>query len=131
MPVSAQTACPALPASFLVFPLSFLLQKTLGVFLVWRSPSDNVEVTADVAFTLLNREDFAESRAFQVQRASFRYFSFLFFSSSRIRETRFELSLFSSSRSDQLSNGDGSFIKIAELLTYRPRFVDANGEFQV
>ena len=59
------------------FPLSFL-QKTLGVFLVWRSPSDNVEVTADVAFTLLNREDFAESRAFQVQRASFRYFSFLF-----------------------------------------------------
>ncbi len=59
------------------FPLSFVLQKTLGVFLVWRSPSDNVEVTADVAFTLLNREDFAESRAFQVQRASFRYFSLL------------------------------------------------------
>ncbi len=34
-------------------------------------------------------------------------------------------------RSGYLSNGNGSFIKIAELLTHRPRFVDTNGEFQV
>ena len=55
--------------------------------------------------TLLNREYFGENRSFMIKKATFDH--------------------------EHLSNGNGSFIKIADLLTHRPRFTDSNGEFQV
>ena len=80
-------------------------QKTLGIYLLWRNPSENLHVSLDVSFTLLNRECYSESRSLSLPRSSF--------------------------RQGFASSGVGSFIKIADLLTHRPRFVDANGEFQV
>ena len=58
-----------------------------------------------VVVTLLNREYFGENRSFQLTKANF--------------------------DKDNISNGDPNFIKLADLLTHRPRFTDHNGEFQV
>ena len=70
--------------------------QTLGILLVWKSPSDGVKVQLDLSITLLNRENFSENRSFRISAAEFE---------ARNRE----------------SAGNRNFIKIAELLTHRPR----------
>lgn len=80
-------------------------EKTLGIYLVWRSPSDGVNVSLDLRVTLLNREAFDENRTFTMRKATF--------------------------LTGYHQNGNRGFIKIGDLLTHRPRFVDTNGEFQV
>ena len=81
------------------------IPQTLGIYLVWRSPSEGMNVSLDMNVTLLNRENFHENRSFLIRRATF--------------------------QSGYHQNGNRAFIKIADLLTHRPRFVDTNGEFQV
>ncbi|TRY60992.1 hypothetical protein TCAL_08404 [Tigriopus californicus] len=82
-----------------------LKRDTLGIYLVWRSPSDGVNVSLDLRVTLLNREAFDENRTFTMRKATF--------------------------LTGYHQNGNRGFIKIGDLLTHRPRFVDTNGEFQV
>jgi hypothetical protein len=50
--------------------LNFFFQ-TLGILLVWKSPSDGVKVQLDLSITLLNRENFAENRNFKIAAAEF------------------------------------------------------------
>lgn len=83
-------------------PSSF---QTLGITLNWKSRSENVNVNLDVSFTLMNREKFTENKSFSMTSASF--------------------------NQQDYSQGNTSFLKIADLLTHRPRFVDNNGEFIV
>jgi hypothetical protein len=45
--------------------------QTLGILLVWKSPSDGVKVQLDLSITLLNRENFAENRNFKISAAEF------------------------------------------------------------
>lgn len=73
--------------------------------MIWRSSSEGVEVNVKAVVTLLNREFFGENRSFTLNRACF--------------------------TKDNSRQGNLSFIKIADLLTHRPRFTDHNGEFQV
>eukprot|EP00095_Tigriopus_kingsejongensis_P006112 maker-scaffold872_size86337-snap-gene-0.17 protein:Tk06112 transcript:maker-scaffold872_size86337-snap-gene-0.17-mRNA-1 annotation:"PREDICTED: uncharacterized protein LOC103573133" len=80
-------------------------EKTLGIYLVWRSPSEGINVSLDLMVTLLNREAFDENRSFSIRKATF--------------------------LTGYHQNGNRGFIKIGDLLTHRPRFVDTNGEFQV
>ena len=81
------------------------IPQALGISLLWRSASEGVNVKLNLCVTLLNREYFGENRSFMIKKATFDH--------------------------EHLSNGNGSFIKIADLLTHRPRFTDSNGEFQV
>ena len=79
--------------------------QNLGISLIWRSSSEGLEVNVKAVVTLLNREFFGENRSFTLNRACF--------------------------TQDNSQQGNLSFIKIADLLTHRPRFTDHNGEFQV
>ena len=45
--------------------------KALGVYLVWRNPSDGMRVFVDFSITLLNREHFTENQTFATQKAKF------------------------------------------------------------
>jgi hypothetical protein len=72
---------------------------------VWKSPTDGVNVNLNLTVTLLNREFFGENRTFCMKKATY--------------------------SKDNVSNGNRIFIKIGDLLTHRPRFMDSNGEFQV
>ena len=85
--------------------LALFTLQNLGVALVWRSPSDGVNVELEVSFTLLNREHFSENKTFALPNATFNH--------------------------TQVRNGNTCFIKVGDLLTHRPRYVDTNGEFIV
>ena len=85
--------------------LNYMSFQTLGISLLWRSPSDSLKVSIKVGVTLLNREYFGENRSFKINKAVF--------------------------DKDNASNGNLNFIKLGDLLTHRPRFTDHNGEFQV
>ena len=87
-----------------VSSLSLFLQA-LGIYLLWRSPSEGVNVSLEVTVTLLNRENFKDNRTFTIRRAGYRH--------------------------GFLSNGNRAFITIADILTHRPRYLDQNGEFQI
>ena len=86
----------------------------LGISLLWKSPSQRINIDVDLTVTLLNRESFTENQHFQIPNANF-YMSH------------------GESNSSEYStvNGNRSFISIADLLSHRPRFVDINGEFQI
>ena len=73
--------------------------------LIWRNPSEGMNVILNLCVTLLNREYFGDNKSFVIKRALF--------------------------NSEHVTNGNSSLIKVADLLTHRPRFTDANGEFQV
>lgn len=45
--------------------------KTLGVYLIWRSPSDGMKVQVDFAVTLLNRDHFTLNQSFAKKAAKF------------------------------------------------------------
>ena len=45
--------------------------KALGVYLVWRNPSDGMRVFLDFSITLLNREHFTDNQTFTTQKAKF------------------------------------------------------------
>ena len=83
----------------------FHLFQALGVSLIWRNPSEGMNVILNLCVTLLNREYFGDNKSFVIKRALF--------------------------NSEHFTNGNSSLIKVADLLTHRPRFTDANGEFQV
>ena len=73
--------------------------------LIWRNPSEGMNVHLNLCVTLLNREYFGDNKSFVIKRALF--------------------------NSEHVTNGNSSLIKVADLLTHRPRYTDANGEFQV
>jgi len=95
----------------------------VGASLLWRSSSSEVTVCLDFAFTLVNREHFAESKGFAASAAVF--------------------------NAGNAARGSKTFVTVADLLTHRwmnllkdtkkasliasprPRFVDSNGEFLV
>ena len=91
----------------------------LGVSLVWKSPSPGVYVNLDLQVTLLNRENFIENLQFSVSNAQYSMPQDIH-QNRKIGDTR-----------NVLENGNRSFLSIADLLSYRPRFVDTNGEFQI
>ena len=90
---------------FVHFKCKSHLFQALGVSLIWRNPSEGMNVILNLCVTLLNREYFGDNKSFVIKRALF--------------------------NSEHVTNGNSSLIKVADLLTHRPRFTDANGEFQV
>jgi hypothetical protein len=46
-------------------------EKTLGVYLVWRNPSDGVKVILDFAITLLNRDHFSLNQSYTAKTIKF------------------------------------------------------------
>ena len=82
-------------------------------------PSPGVYVNLDLQVTLLNRENFIENLQFSVSNAQYSMPQDIH-QNRKIGDTR-----------NVLENGNRSFLSIADLLSYRPRFVDTNGEFQI
>lgn len=77
--------------------------KVLGVYLVWKSPSDGMRVYVDFTFTLLNREHFSVNEAFTGKQVKFTY--------------------------DSPAQGNRNYIPVSDL--YARNFTDTNGEFQL
>lgn len=48
-------------------------EKVLGVYLVWRNPSEGMKVHVDFSFTLLNREHFSANETFSGKSVKFSY----------------------------------------------------------
>jgi hypothetical protein len=48
-------------------------EKTLGVYLVWRSPSNGMKVAVDFGMTLLNRDHFTENQTFSRKNVKFNW----------------------------------------------------------
>ena len=77
--------------------------KVLGVYLVWRNPSEGMRVYVDFTFTLLNREHFSVNEAFSGKQVKFTY--------------------------DSPAQGNRNYIPVNDL--YARNFTDTNGEFQL
>jgi hypothetical protein len=77
--------------------------KVLGVYLVWRNPSEGMRVYVDFTFTLLNREHFSVNEAFSGKQVKFTY--------------------------DSPAQGNRNYIPVSDL--YARNFTDTNGEFQL
>ena len=57
--------CPLFSYGYHRWAIAFTRQeKTVGVFLVWRNPSEGKRVNADFSVTLLNREHFSQNICF-------------------------------------------------------------------
>ncbi|GLH08670.1 Protein of unknown function, partial [Gryllus bimaculatus] len=77
--------------------------KVLGVYLVWRNPSEGMRVYVDFTFTLLNREHFSVNEAFSGKQVKF--------------------------SADAPAQGNRNYIPVSDL--YARNFTDTNGEFQL
>lgn len=77
--------------------------NVLGVYLVWRNPSEGLRVYIDFAFTLLNREHFSANETFSGRQIKFTF--------------------------DSPAQGNRRYIPVDDL--YDRNFTDANGEFQL
>ena len=77
--------------------------KVLGVYLVWRNPSEGMRVYIDFSFTLLNREHFSANETFSGRQIKFTF--------------------------DSPAQGNRRYIPVDDL--YERNFTDANGEFQL
>ncbi|XP_046398446.1 uncharacterized protein LOC124165208 [Ischnura elegans] len=77
--------------------------KVLGVYLVWRSASEGIRVSADFAFTLLNREHFSANEAFSGRQVKF--------------------------TAGCPAQGNRNYIPVNDL--YGRNFTDSHGEFQL
>ncbi|ODM88537.1 hypothetical protein Ocin01_18145, partial [Orchesella cincta] len=78
-------------------------EKVLGVYLVWRNPSEGMKVHVDFSFTLLNREHFSANETFSGKSVKFSY--------------------------DSPAQGNRRYIPVHDL--YARNFADRNGEFQL
>ena len=78
-------------------------EKVLGVYLVWRNPSEGMKVFVDFSFTLLNREHFSANETFSGKHVKFSY--------------------------DCPAQGNRRYVPVADL--YSRSFADRNGEFQL
>ena len=78
-------------------------EKVLGVYLVWRNPSEGMRVYVDFSFTLLNREHFSANETFSGKQVKFSY--------------------------DSPAQGNRRYIPVHDL--YARNFADRNGEFQL
>lgn len=78
-------------------------EKLLGVYLVWRNPSEHVRLYIDFAFSLLNREHFSGNESFSGKQIKF--------------------------SKDSPAQGNRKFINVGSL--YERKFTDTNGEFQL
>lgn len=77
--------------------------KVLGVFLVWRNPSEGMRVYVDFAFTILNREHFSMNESFSGKQIKFTF--------------------------ESPAHGNRNYIPVNDL--YSRNFTDTNGEFQL
>jgi len=77
--------------------------KVLGVYLVWRNPSEGMRVYIDFSFTLLNREHFSANETFSGRQIKFTF--------------------------DSPAQGNRRYIPVDDL--YMRNFTDGNGEFQL
>ncbi|XP_046439487.1 uncharacterized protein LOC124190690 [Daphnia pulex] len=77
--------------------------KVLGVYLVWRNPSEGMRVYIDFSFTLLNREHFSSNETFSGRQIKFTF--------------------------DSPAQGNRRYIPVDDL--YERNFTDSNGEFQL
>ena len=77
--------------------------KVLGVYLVWRNPSEGLRVYIDFSFTLLNREHFSANETFSGRQIKFTF--------------------------DSPAQGNRRYIPVDDL--YDRNFTDSNGEFQL
>lgn len=78
-------------------------EKVLGVYLVWRNPSEGMRVYVDFSFTLLNREHFSANETFSGKQVKFTY--------------------------DSPAQGNRRYIPVHDL--FGRNFADRNGEFQI
>lgn len=77
--------------------------KVLGVYLVWRNPSEGMRVYIDFSFTLLNRDHFSANEMFSGRQVKFTF--------------------------DSPAQGNRRYIPVDDL--YERNFTDNNGEFQL
>ena len=77
--------------------------KVLGVYLVWRTPSEGMRVYIDFSFTLLNREHFSANETFSGRQIKFTF--------------------------DSPAQGNRRYIPVDDI--YERNFTDSNGEFQL
>ncbi|XP_037084853.1 uncharacterized protein LOC119105493 [Pollicipes pollicipes] len=78
-------------------------EKLLGVYLVWKNPSEHVRLYIDFAFSLLNRDHFSGNESFSGKQIKF--------------------------SKESPAQGNRKFINVGSL--YERKFTDANGEFQL
>lgn len=78
-------------------------EKVLGVYLVWRNPSEGMRVYVDFSFTLLNREHFSANEMFSGKQVKF--------------------------SSESPAQGNRRYIPVHDL--FARNFADRNGEFQI
>ncbi|KAF0294076.1 hypothetical protein FJT64_008217 [Amphibalanus amphitrite] len=78
-------------------------EKLLGVYLVWRSPSEHMRLYIDFAFSLLNRDHFSGNESFSGKQIKF--------------------------SKESPAQGNRKFINVGSL--YERKFTDSNGEFQL
>jgi len=78
-------------------------EKTLGVYLVWKNPSDDMKVYVDFSITLLNRVHFSQNQNYSAKAVKF--------------------------TSDAKVHGNRRFVQLGKLES--EHFMDRNGEFQL